>query len=176
MSLHTSLALACALALTGCKKEPEASQPRTAQSAPAPTKAPPKAAPQPAASQPTPAAPTLPTAAELLALIDKATRIEAKSGVMQKPEWSKDLTKEDIASLKAGIGEATEFSRSLPRCLPTVVATLYQQDKVLATLGAFCDRGTFTGPVRFDINTTKGRFTPQDVAKIGAALESPVDK
>jgi hypothetical protein len=128
------------------------------------------------AGQPSKAPSKLPTAAELTALIDKATRIEAESGKLEKRKWSKDLTKEDIANLRAGIGEAKKISGSVPRCVPTVVVRLYQEKQVLATLGAFCDRGALTGPIRFDINKTMGSFTPQDLAKVGAALESPIDR
>jgi hypothetical protein len=165
MNLHTSLALACVLALTGCKKEPRTSpQPPKAQPAKTPTRA---------AKAPAKASPKLPTAAELIALIDKATRIEAKSAKWKKKKWSKDLTKADIANLKAGIGEAKKISGSIPRCAPSVVVILYQQKKELATLGLLCGR---TGTMRFDINKTLGSFIPQDKAKVNAALKSPVDK
>jgi hypothetical protein len=156
MNLHTSLALACVLALT----------PQLPKAQPAKT-------PTRAAKAPAKASPKLPTAAELIALIDKATRIEAKSAKWKKKKWSKDLTKADIANLKAGIGEAKKISRSIPRCAPLVVVILYQQKKELATLGLLCGR---TGPMRFDINKTLGSFIPQDKAKVNAALKSPVDK
>jgi len=176
MNLNTLLALTCVLALTGCEEaQKTAPLPLEAQQAQTPTKAPP--AQQATTSQPSKALPKLPSAAELIALIDRATRIEAKSGKWsEQPEWSKDLTKADIANLKAGIGEATKLSAMIPRCVPSVVVTLYQQKNELATLGAFCDRGSLTGPIRFDINKVMGSFIPQDLTKVGAALKSPVDK
>lgn len=170
MNLHTPLALACVLALAGCKKEQQTSPPAPAQQAPAARQAP--AAPAPASR---PSRATLPTAAELAALIDRATRIEAKSGVMEKPKWSKDLPPEDIANLKAGIGEA-KFDTGAPRCLPSVIVTLYEKEQVLATLGGFCSSGNPTGLMRFEINNTIGSLTVQDIAKVNAALESPVDR
>lgn len=176
MNLHTPLALACVLAFAGCKKEQQTSPPASPQP-PAAQKAPVKpAAAPPTATSPAPkATPKLPTAAELTALIDRATRIEAKSGAMQKPKWSKDLPPEDVANLKAGIGEAT-FSTGAPRCLPSVIVTLYEKEQVLATLGGFCASGNPTGLMRFDINNTTGSLTVQDIARVNAALESPVDR
>jgi len=130
---------------------------------------------QATAGQPSKAPSRLPTAVELTALLDKATRIEARSGIGEKPTWSKDLTKADIADLEAGIGEATGISATIPRCAPTVIVTLYQQKKKLAELAilAGCNPA---GPIRFDIDKTKGCFMPQDMAKVNAALEPPVDR
>ena len=116
----------------------------------------------------------VPTAAELAALIDKATRIEAKSAPGEIPTWSKDLTKADIANLKAGIGDA-ELSPGAPRCLPTVIVVLYQEKKEVARLGAFCDRGRLDPLMRFDMGKTIGSLEAQDIKKVSAALESPVD-
>ena len=111
-----------------------------------------------------------------ITMIHKATRIEASSGKLVKPPWSKELTAADVADLKAGIGEATKILGSLPRCIPSVVVTLFRQLETLGTLGAFCNRGVFTGPISFHVNKTKGCFLPQDIAKVGAALRSPVDR
>ncbi len=127
------------------------------------------------AGQPQTDSPEVPTAAELVALIEKATRIEAKSASGQKPTWSKDLTKADIAKLKAGIGKA-EISPYPPRCLPTVIVILYEQNKELAKLGAFCDGDKVSTLMRYDIGKTIGSLTPQDIEKVSAALESPVDE
>lgn len=165
MNMHTSLALACLFTFTGCKQEPKTSAQLPAKQATATQ----------VVSQPSKTPPKLPTAAQLTALIDQATRIEAKSGSGQEPTWSKDLTKEDIANLKAGIGEA-KFSAAAPRCLPTVTVTLYRQDKELATLGGFCGGDNPKGLMRFDIDGTTGSLTSQDSAKVNTALESPVDR
>lgn len=171
MTLRTSFALACVLAITACKKDPAPAAP-AAEPAAKPAAAQPAAAAPTADGQPSKGLTSIPTAAELIALIDKATRIEAKSGKMEKREWSKDLTKEDIASLKAGIGDA-ELSAGAPRCIPTVDVIIYQEQQELAKLGGFCST---KGPMRFDYKGIIGSLIPRDHAKINAALESPVDK
>jgi len=130
---------------------------------------------QATAGQPSKVPSKLPTAAELTALINKATRIEAKSGIGEKLKWSKDLTKADIANLKVGIGEATKISATIPRCAPTVLVTLYQQKKELAELAILAGCSP-TGPIRFDINKTRGVFMPQDMPKVNAALKPPSGK
>jgi hypothetical protein len=158
MKLHPALVpalvLAGALALMGCKTQPEAT----------PTTRP------VGSTSPAP----LPTAAELIGLIDEATHIEAHSGEWEETTWSKTLTEADIANLRAGIGEATEISAEVPRCTPSVVVTLHQQQQPLATLGAFCDQGELSGPIRFEIGETAGSFTPADIATLGVALRPPV--
>jgi len=174
MKLHTPLALFCVLALTGCNTEPSTPpQPPAAQPAETTTKAPDAPAESATADQPSEAQPGLPSAAELAVMFDKATRIEARSGSLEEQKWSRELTAAEIAVLKAGIGQATDLSPSVPRCLPTVLATLYQQEQELVTLGAFCDRGSITGRIRFEIGETMGSFVPADLAKIDAALKSP---
>jgi len=130
---------------------------------------------QATAGEPSKAPSKLPTAAELTALINKATRIEAKSGIGEKPAWSKDLTKADIASLKAGIGKATEITKTIPRCAPTVLMTLYQQKKELAEFAILAGCGP-KGPIRFHIDKTVGCFMPKDMAKVNAALKPPSGK
>ena len=165
MSLRAALALILLMALAGCKKD--------AALAPQPAAKPAPTVP-PAAAQPAKTPSPLPTAAALMALFDKATRIEAKSGAGQKPTWSKDLPPEDVAALRAGIGDAA-FSPHAPRCLPTVVVTLYRQTEELAKLGAFCDADKVDALMRFDIDGETGSLTAKDPAKVKAALESPVD-
>jgi len=180
MNIRTLLTVTCLLATLGCRPDagvppPPAAEPKVASQ--------PAAAAKPATPKPTPAAKLatpkperkLPTAAEIAALIDQATRIEARSGTGQKPTWSKDLTAEDVAKLKAGIG-AAEVSPAAPRCLPTVTVTLYGKDKPLATLGGFCSSTNPMGLMRFDIAGATGSLRVQDVAKVNAALESPVDR
>ncbi len=118
----------------------------------------------------------LPTAAELIAPIDEATHVEAESGEWEETTWSKTLTEAGIANLAAGIGEATEITTMVPRCTPSVVVTIHRPQARRATFGAFCDQGSLTGPIRFDIDGVMGSFTPEDIAKVSAALEAPVDK
>jgi hypothetical protein len=150
--------LAGALALTGCKTE----------STPRPT---PAETPSAAHATTSPAA--LPTATKLRELLGEATRVEARSGEWEEATWSKTLTEAEVAQLIAGVGEATEITTTVPRCPPTVVVTLHGPEQPLATLGAFCEQGSVTGPIRFDIGGTSGSFTPEDIAEVGAALQPP---
>ncbi len=182
MRVATLIVLTCLLALSACKAGPKevptkSDGPNPAVAAPAP-EAPAVAAPAPAAEAAANEGATaldalkgeLPSAAYLAALLDQATRVHAQSGGWEEEQWSKDLSAESMAMLRAGIGEAQEIVSALPRCLPTVQLTLYRQEEVLATLGAFCDSGSYAGPIRFAIGEVVGSFTPEDIAKVGAAI------
>ncbi len=146
--------------LTACGSKAPPVEPAPPPAAPvvAATPAPPPAAPVPAG---------LPTAADLAALFDRATRVEARSGKMEKPAWSRDLTDEQVTLLREALGDAP-VEAGAPRCLPTVTATLFEGDEMLATFGAFC--GQSAGPIRVDVGPVSGSLMPQDYDKLEAAL------
>jgi hypothetical protein len=148
------------LCFSACGGSPEPKAPAAVE--PAPAAAPPPAAPEA----------LLPTNSELRVALQRATRIEAKSTRGQTPRWSKDLTPEDVATLIAGIGEA-KVGEGVPRCLPTIRATAYAGDEVIAGIGAFC--GDAKGPIRVDVGGVSGSLVPADGAKVAEALASPVD-
>jgi hypothetical protein len=81
----------------------------------------------------------------------------------------------DIVRIGRCIGKAT-LDAGAPRCLPTVLVTVYEKDIELAELGAFCGRGSVSSLMRFRVGGMLGSLTPEDTIKIGAALKSPVDK
>jgi len=146
--------------LTGCGGAPQENAPDVVEAAP--RVAPPVAAPEA----------LLPTNAELRGAIQRATRIEAKSGQGQTPRWTKDLTPEDVAALIAGIGDA-KVAKGVPRCRPTVRATAYAGTEVIADIGAFC--GETAGPIRLSVGGRAGSLVPEDGVQFEAALASPVD-
>lgn len=160
MRLHTTIGLVFLGLVTACSKEPETPVGAHGDGAAGS----PPVAPSAAAAQA-----GVPTAADLLGLFEVATRVEVTGASPQQQSWTKQLTKEDISNLKAGIG-AAKFSAAAPRCIPTVRVRLYKEQTRLAELGGYCDGAGHAGPMRFEFNDKVGSFVPEDAAQVNLAL------
>lgn len=127
-----------------------------------------------AATQTDQPAATVRTAKEniVLMLFRNATRIEAKSGPVSQSKWSKDLNSQETKLLSEGVGAPT-LNNAIPKCPPTIHVTFFKGDRVIGTMGAFCNAQSPV--IRIDVGKTSAAFSPADMKKVQLALEDPTD-